>query len=103
MKSAREYAQIKILDRPKRRLDAMIDLRTELLTMCDEFFDSVKKVTDRIMSEIHDPDADEGLLELDVQRYMNCFSIDLAKFDEVLCDEIKQKKNDLATAEKAAQ
>jgi len=39
LKSAKQYSQLKILDRPKRRLDAMIDLRMELLQMCDGFYE----------------------------------------------------------------
>ena len=39
LKNAREYASVKILDRPKRRLDAMIDLRMELLKMTDGFYE----------------------------------------------------------------
>ena len=70
MRSAKEYAQIKILDRPKKRLDAMIDLRTEILELCDEFYDKVKGVTDRIMSEVHDPEHDEGLIEIKISKYM---------------------------------
>ena len=53
-KSAKEYAQVRILDRPKKRLDAMIDLRSELLAICDEFFPKVKSVVDRILAEVHD-------------------------------------------------
>lgn len=67
LKNAREYAEVRILDRPKRRLDAMIDLRTELLKMCDSFYAEVKKVTDRMLSEVHDPELDEGLLEIDIK------------------------------------
>ena len=101
-KSAKEYARIRILDRPKKRLDAMIDLRTKLFTVCDEFFSKVKKVTDRIASEIYDPDADEGLLEVDKEKYMNCFNVDLRQFDKLLEEEITVKKNELQQAEKSA-
>ena len=73
----------------------MIDLRAELLTISDEFFSKVKKLTDRILSEIHDPEADEGLLELDKDKYMHCFNVDLREFDNLLVEEIKNKKNEL--------
>lgn len=95
MKNAKDYVQTKVLDRPKRRLDAMIDLRNELLAMCDNFYDEVKKVTDRIMSERHDPQEDAGLLEVDMKKYIKCFSVDLAALDSLLCEEIKIKKEDL--------
>lgn len=102
LKSAKEYASTKILDRPKRRLDAMIDLRTELNSMCDTFAVSVKRVTDRILSEIHDPDADEGLLEIEFQKYMECFHVDLGGFDDLLVKEIQGRRTDLSQAEQAA-
>ena len=63
MKNARDYAEVRILDRPKKRLDAMIDLRNELLKMCDGFYDKVKEVKDRFLSEVYDPETDSGLLE----------------------------------------
>ena len=103
MRSAKEYTQIKILDRPKKRLDAMIDLRTEILELCDVFYVKVKAVTDRIMSEVHDPEHDEGLIEVKIHKYMECFNIDLSALDDLLCEEIKIKQDDLRRAEKAAQ
>ena len=81
LKQAKQHAQMKILDRPKRRLDAMIDLRMELLKLCDGFYEQVKTVRDRIISEVHDPETDEGLLEEEVEQYMDCFSVDLSTFD----------------------
>ena len=101
-KNAKEYAHVRICDRPKKRLDAMIDLRAELLTMSDEFYSKVKGLTDRILSEIHDPKADEGLLELDKDSYLSCFNVDLREFDDLLVQEIKNKKNELQQAEESA-
>ena len=59
----------------------MIDLRMELLKLCDGFYEQVKTVRDRIISEVHDPETDEGLLEEEVESYMDCFSVDLTTFD----------------------
>ena len=39
VKNARDYAQVRILDRPKKRLDAMIDLRMEILKIVDSMED----------------------------------------------------------------
>ena len=102
LKNAREYAAVKILDRPKRRLDAMIDLRMELLQLTDGFYDQVKTVTDRVLSEVHDAEKDEGLLEQDINKYMECFNIDLTAFDNLLIQEIKERKEDLEKAQKEA-
>ena len=60
-----------------------------MLTMCDAFYDQVKQVTDRILSEVHDPENDEGLIEIKIDKYLDCFSIDLSQLDELLCGEIK--------------
>mmetsp|Transcript_25519 Transcript_25519/g.34100 ORF Transcript_25519/g.34100 Transcript_25519/m.34100 type:complete len:214 (-) Transcript_25519:882-1523(-) len=103
LKSAKQYSQLKILDRPKRRLDAMIDLRMELLQMCDGFYEQVKSVTDRVLSEVHDPETDEGLIEEDIDRYMSCFSVDLSGFDQLLIKEIKNRKADLESAQQEAE
>ena len=102
MKNAREYGEVRILDRPKRRLDAMIDLRTELLEMTDGFYEGVQKVTERVMSEVYDADEDEGLLEIQVEKYMSCLNVDIAELDKLLVEEIKQKKDDLQSAERQA-
>ena len=80
----------------------MIDLRAELLTMSDEFFAKVKRLTDRVLSEVHDAEVDEGLLELDKDSYLSCFNVDLREFDNLLGQEIKNKKEELKQAEESA-
>ena len=85
---AKEYASLRILDRPKMRLDAMIDLRAEIYDLCKEFYKSCESVIDRILSETHDPDKDEGLLEIDPRKYMACFNVNLDQMDKLLCEEI---------------
>jgi len=90
------------LDRPRSRLDAMIDLRMELLQMTDAFYDKIKRVVDRVMSEVHDPAKDEGLLEIKIESYMECFHVDLAEFDSLLTKEVDSKRQELKKAEKAA-
>ena len=98
VKNATNYVKNQIMDRPKRRLDKMIDLRVELLTMCDGFYDRVKKVLDRAVREQYDPTTDGGILEIDIQRYLDCFHLDIASFDELLIEEIKNRKADLESA-----
>ena len=90
------------MDRPRSRLDAMIDLRMELLQMTDAFYDKIKRVVDRVMSEVHDPAKDEGLLEIKIESYMECFHVDLAEFDSLLTKEVDSKRQELKKAEKAA-
>lgn len=80
----------------------MIDLRMELLQLTDGFYDQVKSVTDRVLSEVHDPEKDEGLLEQDVNSYMACFNVDLSSFDSLLIEEIKSRKEELEGAQKEA-
>ena len=84
MKNAREYAEVRILDRPKKRLDAMIDLRTEILQKADSFYDQVRELTDRVMSEVHDPETDEGLLEVGAESYMGVLNVNLVELDKLL-------------------
>ena len=71
--------------------------------MCDAFYGAVKRVTERIMSEVHDPEQDAGLLELDIDRYMKCISFDLAGLDNLLSDEVKDRRAELQLAEKQSQ
>ena len=71
--------------------------------MCDLFYDAIKQVVDRVMSEVHDPETDEGLLELQMENYMECFHVDLSAFDKLLTQEITNKREELEKAEKAAQ
>ena len=52
------------------------------------------------MSEVHDPEQDAGLLELDIDRYMKCLSFDLAGLDNLLSDEVKDRRAELQLAEK---
>ena len=73
----------------------MIDLRSELLSVCDGFFSKIKKLTDRIVTEIYDPEQDEGLLEVEKERYMSCFNVDMREFDNILVEEITMKKEEL--------
>ena len=80
----------------------MIDLRMELLQLTDGFYDQVKSVTDRVLSEVRDPEKDEGLLEQDVNSYMACFNVDLTSFDSLLIEEIKSRKSELEDAQKEA-
>ena len=95
LRKAKEYAELRILDRPKMRLDAMIDLRAEIYGLCQEFYDNCKNVVDRILSETHDPDKDEGLLEIDPKKYMACFNVNLDMMDKLLCEEIQNKTAEL--------
>lgn len=73
----------------------MIDLRSELLSISDDFFAKIKKLTDRLLAEINDPETDEGLLDLDKDKYLRCFNVDLREFDNLLVEEIRNKKNEL--------
>ncbi len=59
-------------------------------------------MTDRVLSEVHDPEKDEGLLEQDVNSYMACFNVDLTSFDSLLIEEIKSRKSELEDAQKEA-
>ena len=63
--------------------------------MCDAFFGGVKRVTERVMSEVHDPEQDAGLLELDIERYMGCLSFDLVGLDNLLSEEVKNRRDEL--------
>lgn len=59
-------------------------------------------MTERVMSEVYDPEDDEGLLEIEVQKYMSCINVDVTELDKLLVEEIRQKKDDLQAAEKSA-
>ena len=68
--------------------------------MCDAFYGAVKRVTERIMSEVFDPEQDAGLLELDIHKYMGCLNFDLAELDNLLSEEVKNRRSELQLAER---
>ena len=67
----------KVVERPRRRLKAMEQLRKELLQATNEANDKVVEIFQTIQANKYCPQTDEGFLEIDFAEYEDCFFIDV--------------------------
>ena len=77
MVGAREYARVRIVDRPTRRLKAMIALRDDLLDLSEELQLKLKTILERYKEETYDGSTDEGLLRNHFDEFNACYHIDI--------------------------
>ena len=94
-----EFVHVKTVDRPMKRLVAMLKLRDELLTLSEEMNDRLKDILERFGEEAYDKETDEGLLEVPLPDYQSCFSVDAEKVQGLLWQEEKRMRDELTKAE----
>ena len=70
MKGARRYAIAKITDRPRKRLNAMVDLREEVMKLSSEISIRVDARYTLLKNQQYEVETDQGLLEIDMHQYM---------------------------------
>ena len=70
MKGARRYAIAKITDRPRKRLNAMVDLREEVMKLSSEISIRVDALYTLLKNQQYEVETDQGLLEIDMHQYM---------------------------------
>ena len=68
-----EFVHAKLVDRPMKKLVAMLRLRDELLSLSEEMNDKLKDILERFGEEAYDKETDEGLLEVPLPEYQACF------------------------------
>ena len=102
MIGAKEYARVRIVDRPTRRLESMIGLREELLDLSEELQVKLKGILEKYIEERYDQTTDEGLLRQDIQKFNDCYKIDIEKVETLLNKEVQMYMDDLEYAEKQA-
>ena len=103
IRGAREYAKVKILDRPQRRMDAMIKLKDELLDLSEELTERIKQILERFAEEMYDEKSDEGLLEVPLEEYRKCYALDIEKVEDHLDSELERLQVELKWAETEAE
>ena len=67
----------KILERPKRRLQTMEDLRDELLIATNEANDKINEIFSKLQGNAYNQQTDEGVLEVEFAEYEDCFYVDV--------------------------
>ena len=73
MKEAKRIAITKITDRPRRRLEDIIELREKIMTMSDDIAERIHELHTLLKDNEYDQETDEGLLATDMQTYLNTF------------------------------
>uniref|UniRef100_A0A7S3HZ80 Uncharacterized protein n=1 Tax=Favella ehrenbergii TaxID=182087 RepID=A0A7S3HZ80_9SPIT len=101
--AAQEYVHLKVIDRPMKRMVAMLKLRDEMMQLSEEMNDRLKEILERFGEEAYDAETDEGLLEVELSEYSGCFSIDIEKVQTLLWSEEKRLRDELTEAEDSAE
>ena len=73
MREAKRHAITKITDRPRRRLEDIIELREKIMTMSDDIAERVYELHALLEDNGYDRETDEGLLETDMNTYLSTF------------------------------
>ena len=73
MREAKRHAITKITDRPRRRLEDIIELREKIMTMSDDIAERVYELHALLEDNVYDRETDEGLLETDMNTYLSTF------------------------------
>ena len=66
-----------ILDRPRKRLRALENLREELVDSTQEIQRKIINIYNRFRENVYSEQTDEGFLEIEVESYEKCFHVDL--------------------------
>ena len=95
MKGAKRYAITKITDRPKRRLEAMVDLREEVLAISTDIAERVENLHNVLQNQQYDHESDEGLLELEMRNYLNCFVANKVELNRLIDQEMERIQEEM--------
>ena len=85
----------KILSRPQRRLEAMEQLRVELLDETDEVIKRIDAIQAKIQSNLYNEASDEGLLDIDFAEYEDCFFVDVQQLRDLLGQEMNRMQEEM--------
>lgn len=66
-----------ILERPRRRLQAIERLREDLMSQTEEVQNRVTLIYRLLQANVYNDQTDEGYLELDIESYERCFHVDV--------------------------
>ena len=74
-----QYVHLKVVDKPMKKLVAMLRLRDEMLQLSEEMNERLKHIIERFGEESYDADTDQGLLKVELPEYMSCYNVDIEK------------------------
>ena len=98
-----EYVHLQVVDKPMKKLVAMLKLRDEMLQLSEEMNDRMKEILERFGEEAYDEDTGDGLLEVELPEYQSCYKIDIEKVQALLWKEEKRMRDELTAAENASE
>lgn len=87
-----------ILERPRKRLTDVEQLREEILHLNTEIKEKQEQILTRIRENIYNEDDDSGYLEIDVREYEQCYHIDFDGIKACLDEEVDRLRNELRKA-----
>ena len=77
MSNADAFVPEKILERPQRRLKAIEALREEIVTASEEVNEKINEIFSKLKASAYSQHTDEGLLEIEIEEYEDCFFVDI--------------------------
>ena len=83
------------MSRPQRRLEAMEQLRAELLDETDEVIKRIDAIQAKIQSNLYNEASDEGLLDIDFAEYEDCFFVDVQQLRDLLGQEMNRMQEEM--------
>ena len=98
MRGAKTLAIKKITDLPRKRLEDMIELREEILTLGNDIAARVDNLHKLLEKHAYDAETDTGLLHQDMELYEGICSVDSVELARLVEAELDYAQNDMATA-----
>ena len=99
MSNADALVPEKILERPQRRLKAIEALREEIVTASEEVNEKINEIFSKLKASAYSQHTDEGILEIEIEEYEDCFFVDIEQVTENLDSEVNRIKAELAKAQ----
>ena len=99
---ADNYVPEVILERPKRRLEAIEHIQDEISTLNQEIVDKREQILQKIRENVFMIESDEGYLETAFEEYEKCYVIDTEKCNGLIEDEVERLRNEMRKAQEDA-
>ena len=98
MKGARRYVITKITDRPRQRLEKMVDLREDIMKLSNDIALRVDALHTLIQNQVYSSENDDGLLEIALHQYQQTFTANKNEMERLVDLELQRIKEEMATA-----
>ena len=99
---ADNYVPEVILERPKRRLEAIEHIQDEISTLNQELVEKRDQILQKIRDSVFKIESDEGYLETAFEEYEKCYVIDTEKCNSLVEDEVERLRNEMRKAQEDA-